>query len=225
MIERLGLDAFVFAAQVRFAAAALGGIGVDTLAQLKRHEALDVAHVGERPRQIAVFRIAPAVFLDGAGKMAQRKIVTAFAAVHASVAGLDVAPRDVIVGLAAGPCRRRPAASERLWCGPAEKAASFRPRAWRRPSAPCRLRWRSGSLRRRDAGRDRTRRICGCSGNSRNEPERAAGDRRLRGSAEGPGRNWRGRAQHSLRPPRSCLRPSGCRRSRAEGSSWRRPLG
>ena len=44
--------------------------------------------------------IALAVFLDGLGKMPQRQIVTAFAAVHAAVARLDVAARDVVVGLA-----------------------------------------------------------------------------------------------------------------------------
>ena len=111
------------------------------------------------------------------GEMAQREIVAAFAAVHAAVARLDVAARDVVVGLRAGRLRLRRAVSARLWCGLSGTAASFPPRAWRRPWAPCRPRSLAIAFRRVRERAVVFARSCGGSARTRNAPERAIAGR------------------------------------------------
>jgi hypothetical protein len=58
---------FVVAAQIGFASP-LRGVGVDPLAMLQCHQALDVPHIGQRTGQIAVLGVALAVFFDGLAK-------------------------------------------------------------------------------------------------------------------------------------------------------------
>ena len=100
MFERVGSHFFVLATEFRrrFCGAARHRHRF-AYAVAKPSRRSTYPHVGERTRQIAMFRVAFTVFVNSVGEMPQRQVITAFAAVHAPVTRLNIAAGDEVVRL------------------------------------------------------------------------------------------------------------------------------
>src|SRR5579864_360785 len=73
---------------------------INLLAHLDCHQSLYVCNVGKRTRKISVVRICFLEMLNGARKELQGFLIMSLAAHHASMSGINVAQRDVIVAVA-----------------------------------------------------------------------------------------------------------------------------
>src|SRR5262249_58919668 len=76
------------------------GFRIHLLADLQRDQPLHVGNIRERPRQVAMLRIALPKMLDRAREKLERLAVAALAAHHTAVRGINVAERNVVVGRA-----------------------------------------------------------------------------------------------------------------------------
>ena len=78
------------------------GFAIDLLVKTERDQPLDERHVDQRPREIAVARVALLVLFDGAGEAPQSLLVAALAPRNAAIGGLNIAAEHVIVARAEG---------------------------------------------------------------------------------------------------------------------------
>src|SRR5437763_129119 len=81
------------------ALAAARGLRINLFADLRCHQALDIGNIIKRAGQVAVLRVPLLIVLNGFGEELQGFVVASLPADHASMRGINVAQRDVIIGM------------------------------------------------------------------------------------------------------------------------------